>query len=106
MAERPEAMKQYNANRAAKDPGVWRRKSGTERVRIVEMLGGRCVVCGAENPLWLHVDYIAGSRGLKYRHPRHIAYVNDHRNEFRILCANHHYELTLSGRIAGTDITQ
>ena len=25
---------------------------------------------------------------------------------FRILCANHHYELTLTGKIEGTDIVQ
>jgi hypothetical protein len=25
---------------------------------------------------------------------------------FRILCANHHYELTLTGKIVGTDIVQ
>jgi hypothetical protein len=99
-------MKRYNANRVTKDPEVWRRKQSSERDHIVAMLGGRCVVCGVNNPLWLHVDYIAGSRGLKYRHPRHIAYVRDHQDEFRVLCANHHYELTLSGRIEGTNITQ
>jgi len=106
MAERPEAMKRYNANRVAKDPTVWTRKHGLARLKILELLGSQCVVCGVTNPLWLHVDFIAGSRGLQYRHPRHLAYVRTHQTEFRVLCANHHYELTLSGRIEGTDITQ
>jgi hypothetical protein len=99
-------MKRYNANRVAKDPEVWKRTAAGRRVQMLEMLGGKCVVCGVSNPLWLHMDYISGSRGLKYRHPRHIAYVRQHLDEFRVLCANHHYELTLSGAIEGTAITQ
>lgn len=63
-------------------------------------------MCGVDNPFWLHVDYIPTSRGEQYRHPRHFKYVSEHLDDFRILCANHHYELTLTGRIEGTDITQ
>jgi hypothetical protein len=54
----------------------------------------------------LHVDYIPTMRGSKFRHPRHLRWVMDHIQDFRILCANHHYELTLTGQIEGTDITQ
>jgi hypothetical protein len=104
--EHPEQMKLYYARRAAKAPDQWRKKWGTERERIIELLGGSCVVCGVTNRHWLHVDYIAGSRGSQYRHPRHFAYVSRHKDEFRLLCANHHYELTLTGAIEGTTITQ
>jgi len=47
-----------------------------------------------------------GSRELRYRHPRHLGFVMANLDAFRLLCANHHYELTLTGAIAGTDITQ
>lgn len=104
--ENPDAMKGYNKNRIEKDPNVWKKKDRRGRAEALQLLGGKCIVCGADNPNWLHIDYIAGSRGLKYRHPRHIAYIRKHLEEFRILCANHHYELTLTGKIEGTDITQ
>lgn len=105
-AEHPDAMDGYNATRLAKNPGAWREKHRAERQRIIAMLGGRCLVCEVINPFWLHVDYVPGSRTLKYRHPRHPRFVRDHLSDFRLLCANHHYELTLTGRIEGTDITQ
>lgn len=104
--ENPDSMKTYNQNRAQKDPQVWRRKSKLGREEALELLGGKCLVCGVDNPNWLHIDYIPSSRGLKYRHPRHIAYIKNHLDEFRILCANHHYELTITGKIEGTGITQ
>ncbi len=99
-------MRVYNANRVAKDPDTWRSKSRSERERIIAMLGGACVVCGVTNPYWLHVDFIPTTRQSKYRHPRHYAWVSKNRELFRVLCANHHYELTLTGRIEGSDITQ
>ena len=102
----PDAMARYNANRVAKDPDSWKRKDRLGRSESLRLLGGKCIVCGADNPNWLHIDFIATQRGLKYRHPRHIAYIRTHLHEFRILCANHHYELTLTGKIEGTDITQ
>lgn len=104
--EHPGSMGVYNANRIAKDPGAWRSKSRSERERIIAMLGGACEVCDVTNPYWLHVDFIPTTRQSKYRHPRHYAWVSKHRDLFRILCANHHYELTLTGRIEGSDITQ
>lgn len=105
-AEHPEAMKRYNANRKAKNPGAYRDKARRERIEIIEMLGGECVVCGASNPHWLHADFIPTQRNERYRHPRHIAFVRRNKEKFRLLCANHHYELTLTGAIEGTDITQ
>jgi hypothetical protein len=104
--EHPEAKKQYTANRTAKNPGVWKEQSRKERLAIITLLGGCCIVCGATNPNWLHVDYIQTTRGKPYRHPRHLKYIREHQNEFRLLCANHHYELTLTGKIEGTEITQ
>ncbi len=99
-------MDQYNANRLAKNPGAWRDQARSGRLRVLAMLGGRCIVCGVTNPSWLHADYIPTSIGKKYRHPRGVAWVRDHIEDFRLLCANHHYELTLTGKIEGTDITQ
>ena len=106
QAENPGAMKLYNATRLAKNPGAWQEKSRMERQRIIALLGGACVVCGVTNPHWLHVDFIPTTRDLRHRHPRHYAYVSKHLDLFRVLCANHHYELTLTGRIEGSDITQ
>jgi len=102
----PDAVRQYNKNRIEKNPTVWQEKSRKERLDIIALLGGKCTVCEAENPNWLHVDYIPTTRGKPYRHPRHLRFVREHVNEFRLLCANHHYELTLTGKIEGTDITQ
>lgn len=96
----------YNGNRTRKDPTVWVKKSRQERAEVLSLLGNRCVVCGVNNPLWLHVDYIPTNKASPYRHPRNLGFVRRNLNLFRILCANHHYELTLSGRIEGTNIEQ
>ena len=104
--EHPDMMKQYNANRVAKNPNVYQTQRQQERLKMIELLGGKCIVCGADNPWWLHVDYIPTTRNKPYRHPRHLRYIREHLSDFRLLCANHHYELTLTGRIEGTDITQ
>jgi hypothetical protein len=106
IAERPEMVKVYRQNQLAKDPDYDRRRWQDRRGRILDLLGARCVVCGATNPHWLHVDFIPTGRGQPYRHPRHFRYVSEHLDLFRVLCANHHYELTLTGRIEGSDITQ
>lgn len=105
-AENPQSMTGYNRTRLAKNPGAWRQKSRAERAAIIELLGGRCLVCGVANPSWLHADYIPTTRDRQFRHPRHLAFVRANRSDFRVLCANHHYELTLTGRIEGTAITQ
>ncbi|HEY0108283.1 MAG TPA: hypothetical protein VGB67_01580 [Fibrella sp.] len=102
----PEAMKVYNANRVTKDPLIWRRKLETDRIKILQELGGKCIVCGVTNKNWLHVDYIPTMVGTGMRHPRHLKWVLEHKEDFRILCANHHYELTITGKIEGTNITQ
>jgi hypothetical protein len=99
-------MGQVNARRAIKNPGMWRDKHRSERAEAISLLGGGCVVCGVTNPNWLHVDYKPTTNGKPYRHPRHLKYIREHVEDFRLLCANHHYELTLTGKIAGTPITQ
>ncbi len=104
--EHPGAMQSYNQKRLAKNPGAWREKYHNERLEIITLLGGKCVVCGVNNPNWLHVDYIPTTIGKPYRHPRHLKFVRNHVTDFRLLCANHHYELTLTGKIDGTMITQ
>ena len=95
-----------NERRIAKNPGMWREKQRNERRQAIELLGGACVVCGVTNPYWLHVDYVPTTNGKPYRHPRHLKFIRDHATDFRLLCANHHYELTLTGMIQGTTITQ
>lgn len=104
--ERPGIMKKYNANRVAKNPGVYQQQKRQERLEMIALLGGKCIVCGVDNPYWLHIDYIPTTRNEQYRHPRHLKYVREHLDKFRLLCANHHYELTLTGHIEGTDIWQ
>jgi len=106
QADNPETVKVYRANVLTKDPAHWKHHAGKQRDKILALLGGACVACGVTNPYWLHVDFIPTTRELRYRHPRHFKYVSEHLELFRILCANHHYELTLTGRIEGTDITQ
>ena len=104
--DHPNAMARYNQRRLAKTPGAWKEKARAGRLAIIALLDGHCVACRTSNPLWLHVDYIPTTRDKPFRHPRHLAYIRDHREDFRLLCANHHYELTLTGRIEGVDITQ
>lgn len=96
----------YQRNRVKKNADVWKEQARSERRKILEMLGGKCVVCGVENPLWLHVDYIPTNKNDPYRHPRTLKFTRENLHLFRILCANHHYELTLSGKIEGTEIVQ
>lgn len=102
----PEARSLYEHHRKEKSPKADLYRSRRRRADILELLGGACVVCGVTNPYWLHVDYVPTQRDIPHRHPRHFSYISQHVDEFRILCANHHYELTLTGRIEGTDITQ
>lgn len=102
----PGSMSKYNSNRVIKNPGAWREKHRSERNAAIELLGGKCVVCGADYRPWLELDYIPTTRGQPFRHPRGVAYVRRNAGQFRVLCANHHRELTTTGRIAGTEITQ
>jgi hypothetical protein len=104
--DHPESMKGYNQSRKAKNPSVWAEKHRQERLAIINLLGGKCIVCGVNNPNWLHVDYKPTTRNETYRHPRHYRFISEHAEFFRLLCANHHYELTLTGKIEGTEITQ
>lgn len=106
IQEHPEKHLEYRTAQKLRDPLANRERWRVRRGRILDLLGGCCVVCGASNPSWLHVDFIPTGRGTPYRHPRHYRYVAEHLDLFRILCANHHYELTLTGAIEGTDITQ
>lgn len=104
--ENPEKTKQFRINWLDKNEGYDAARKKKERLEILAALGGACVVCGATKTVWLHVDYKPTCVGQKYRHPRSKGYVLSHLNDFQILCANHHYELTLTGQIEGTDITQ
>lgn len=99
---------EYYITQTAKNPGRWVEKHRSERTQKLELLGGMCAVpdCGVTNPLWLHIDFIPTTRNSPYRHPRGIAYIRRNLNLFRLLCANHHYELTLTGKIEGSDVTQ
>ncbi len=106
IGDHPEAQKNYNKKRIEKNPSEWREKARQERLKAIELLGGCCCVCGVLNPNWLHVDYIPTMRGKGGRHARHLAFVRNHVEDFRLLCANHHYELTQTGKIEGTEITQ
>ena len=106
VSEHPGVMKQYNENRLTRNPKAWNEKHEAERLAILGLLGGKCIVCGVTNPYWLHVDYIPTTRDKPHRHPRHLFYIREHKEDFRLLCANHHYELTLTGMIEGTDIVQ
>lgn len=102
----PGKMKEYRERRVKKNAEVWKQQAASERRRILEFLGGQCIVCGVTNPVWLHVDYIPTTKGERYRHPRTLKFTLANPDLFRILCANHHYELTLTGKIEGTDIVQ
>lgn len=104
----PNSMKIYNQNRVKKNPTVWKEKWNSDREEIITNLGGKCTVphCKVKNHTWLHIDYIPTMVGSKYRHPRHKRWVLDNLKDFRLLCANHHYELTLTGEIKRTDIKQ
>lgn len=104
----PDAMVQYNKNRVKRNPDVWRQKSKKDREDIISMLGGVCAVdkCNITKKEWLHADYIPTMNGTGLRHPRHKRWVLDHLEDFRLLCANHHYELTITGSIEGSNITQ
>lgn len=107
FAERhPERRDVYRASQLAKNPNYERDAARRKRQMVLDMLGGACVVCGVTNPSWLHLDYIPTSIGAKYRHSRGPKFVREHLDDFRLLCANHHYELTLTGRIEGTEIVQ
>lgn len=106
FAAHPEAMPVYNARRALRRPDGEKDRNESGRREIIKALGGACCVCGVTNVLWLEVDYKPTTRGKPFRHPRHRAFVLSHLNDFRLLCANHHRELTLTGQIDGTDIRQ
>lgn len=102
----PEKHAEYSRNAKNKNPHVWRDRRRRDRATILEILGGKCLVCGVDNPSWLHVDYIPTTKNERYRHSRTLKFVRANITLFRVLCANHHYELTLTGRIDGTDIVQ
>jgi hypothetical protein len=104
----PGKHREYNKNRLLKNPDAWKIAKQRERDSIIAALGGKCIVpgCGVTNPFWLHADYIPTMMGTGYRHPRHAGWVLRNLDKFRLLCANHHYELTLTGVIEGSNITQ
>jgi hypothetical protein len=102
----PDAQSMYNARRAARRPNEERTRKGAERGEVIAALGGKCEACGIDNPIWLEIDYRPTTRGKRFRHSRGRKFIMSHLSDFRLLCANHHRELTLTGRVAGTSITQ
>src|SRR5579885_1138453 len=46
--DHPEAMREYNSNRVAKNPGAWIEKSKRGRAESLKLLGGKCIVCGVD----------------------------------------------------------
>lgn len=101
-----ERTRAYREKYLSKNPTVDSERKKRDRLEILAALGGACEACGVTKTVWLHVDFKPTCRDLQYRHARHKAYVLANLDKFRILCANHHYELTLTGTIEGTDITQ
>lgn len=106
VGDHPDAMKIYNHSRKEKRPNESKETARQQRLEGIKLLGGACVVCGTQNINWLHIDYIPTTRGKNGRHPRHIAFIKNNIVDFRLLCANHHYELTITHKIEGTNITQ
>lgn len=106
VGSHPDASRRYRDNYVAKNPAVYRDRARQHRLEAIALLGGACCICGVVNTNWLHIDYIPTCRGSGGRHPRHLAFIRNNLDKFRLLCANHHYELTLTGKIEGTEITQ
>ena len=102
----PEKRSEYSQNEKRKNPHVWRDRRRADRTEILNLLGGKCLACGTNNPLWLHVDYVPTCKNERHRHSTTLKFVRANLSLFRVLCANHHYELTLTGKIEGTDIGQ
>lgn len=59
------------------------------REEKVNLFGGKCVICGESNIRFLHIDKIDGGK-----HPTGLPYLKEHKKDFQVLCANHHYEKT------------
>lgn len=102
----PGKLKEYRDRSLAKNPTRWADERRKQRKQILTALGGECVACHVKNPNWLHVDYIPTTRNERFRHSRTLKFTLANLHLFRILCANHHYELTLTGKIEGTSIVQ
>ncbi len=106
LRKHPEKRKEYSTARKKRNPEIWRDKARVQRQETLRLLGGKCLVCGVSNPSWLHVDYIPTCKNDRYRHSKTLRFISDNLTLFRLLCANHHYELTLTGKIEGTDVVQ
>jgi hypothetical protein len=92
--DHPEVTKIYQRNRLKKNPLYNKERYYQERKLLINALGGKCVVCGETNLLWLQIDYKKGIDGYGWRHPRHFGFVMRNKKDFQILCANHHQEKT------------
>ena len=71
------------------------------RLSALKILGGKCVVCGEHNPMFLTIDHIDGggskerrtvSPGTTYRKIRDKIRTEE---EFQVLCFNHNAEKTI-----------
>lgn len=107
-AENPDKQKEYYKNAVKRDPTLNIKRKKRDREEIIALLGGKCCVsyCEVCNPLHLHADYVPTMKNTGYRHPRHRKWMIDNIKDFRLLCANHHYELTITGSIERTNIKQ
>ena len=96
-----ETGKIYYERRTQKHPEVWKEKYYKRRNELIEFLGGKCIVCNETNKLWLQIDYKIGSKGYGWRHPRNKMFILKNKDDFQILCANHHQEKTIRENYKG-----
>lgn len=104
--QNPDVRKKYTKNANIKDPDRYKKQRWNKRLELFKILGGGCIVCSHSNPLHLCIDYAPTMQGTGLRHPEHFAWIRDHKEDFRLLCANHHQELSTTGKIEGTNIVQ
>lgn len=106
VAAHPGCSERYNRTRLQKKPTAYIDQRRKDRAETIALLGGACVVCGETYWPFLEIDYIPTTRGKPHRHSRGHKFMRDNAKDFRVLCANHHRELSTTGRIAGTEIVQ
>ena len=75
------------------------------KAEILSLLGGKCAVCGITQ--FLQVDHVQGNGGehrgrtpnnhtTSLRDIRNAARADEAEGKYQLLCANHHYEKTLT----------
>ena len=107
-------IKQWNQDHAdrileyrkkqASQPNYFRKAALRRRMKVLSVLGGKCVVCGIDDLLFLQCHYIPTIKGMGWRHPKHDRWIIDHKEDFMLLCANHHQELSITNQIRGFNV--